>query len=84
VLGDRFQVLCITHLPQIASYGTTHYRIEKSVRGGRTSTSVSRVEGADREAEVARMMGGAGVSAAVLAGAREMLEAKANLKRKRK
>ena len=36
-LGERFQVLCITHLPQIAAYGATHYRIVKSVRGGRTS-----------------------------------------------
>jgi len=84
LLGDRFQVLCITHLPQIAAYGSTHFRIEKSVRGGRTSTSVTRVDGLEREAEIARMMGGAAVSAAVLAGAREMIEAKANIKRKRK
>ena len=84
LLGDRFQVLCITHLPQIAAYGSTHFRIEKSVKGGRTSTTVARVDGADRETEVARMMGGAEVSAAVLAGAREMIEAKANRKQKRK
>ena len=84
LLGDRFQVLCITHLPQIAAYGGTHYRIEKSVRSGRTTTAVTRVDGVDREAEIARMMGGAEVSPAVLAGAREMIEAKANLKRKRK
>jgi len=83
-LGDRFQVLCITHLPQIAAYGSTHFRIEKSIKGGRTSTAVTRVDGVDRETEVARMMGGAEVSAAVLAGAREMIEAKANQKRKRK
>jgi len=84
LLADRLQVLCITHLPQIAAYGTAHFRIEKAIRGGRTSTSVTRIDGLDREAEVARMMGGADVSAAVLAGAREMLEAKANIKRKRK
>jgi DNA repair protein RecN (Recombination protein N) len=84
LLGDRFQVLCITHLPQIAAYGTTHYQIAKSVRSGRTSTGVTRLEGANRETEIARMMGGAEVSAAVLAGAREMIEAKANLKRKAK
>ena len=76
-LGERFQVLCITHLPQIAVYGATHFRIEKHVRGGRTSTTVSRVDGVNREAEIARMMGGADVSEAVLAGAREMIEAKA-------
>jgi DNA repair protein RecN (Recombination protein N) len=84
LLGDRFQVLCITHLPQIAAYGATHFRIEKAVRGGRTSTLVSRVDGVEREAEVARMMGGAAVSATVLAGAREMIEAKANIQRKAK
>jgi DNA repair protein RecN (Recombination protein N) len=84
LLADRFQVLCITHLPQIAAYGGTHFRIEKTVRGGRTSTSVGRVEGVDRETEVARMMGGAEVSASVLAGAREMIAAKANKKQKRK
>jgi len=84
LLGERFQVLCITHLPQIAAYGGTHYRIEKSVKAGRTTTTVTRVDGVDREAEVARMMGGADVTAAVLAGAREMIEAKANTKRKRK
>jgi DNA repair protein RecN (Recombination protein N) len=84
LLGDRVQVLCITHLPQIAAYGATHYRIEKSVRTGRTSTSVTRVDGVDREAEIARMMGGADVSPAVLAGARELIEAKANKKQKRR
>ena len=84
-LGDRFQVLCITHLPQIAAYGSTHYRIDKSVRGGRTTTNVTRVDGPDRQAEIARMIGGADVSAAVLASAREMIEAKAkaNIRRKR-
>ena len=84
LLGDRFQVLCITHLPQIAAYGGTHFRIEKAVKGGRTSTTVTRVEGIAREEEIARMMGGADVSASVLAGARDMIEAKANKPRRRK
>jgi DNA repair protein RecN (Recombination protein N) len=84
MLGERFQVLCITHLPQIAAYGGSHFRIEKFVRSGRTSTAVNRVDGVDREVEIARMMGGADVSASVLAGAREMIEAKANIKRKAK
>ena len=83
-LGDRFQVLCITHLPQIAAYGSAHFRIEKNVKGGRTSTTVAALEGPDRQAELARMISGAEVSAAVLASAREMLEAKANKTRKRK
>jgi DNA repair protein RecN (Recombination protein N) len=84
LLADRFQVLCITHLPQIAAYGTAHYKIDKTVKSGRTSTTVTRVAGIERETEIARMMGGADVSAAVLAGAREMIEAKANIKRKAK
>jgi DNA repair protein RecN (Recombination protein N) len=82
-LSDRFQVLCITHLPQIAAYGSTHFRIEKSVRGGRTTTEVVRVNGADRVAEIARMIGGASITASVTASAAEMLEAKANRKQKR-
>jgi DNA repair protein RecN (Recombination protein N) len=72
-LGRTFQVLCITHLPQIAAYGTTHYRIVKSVRSGRTLTGVTRVTGREREEELARMIGGTDVSPAVLTSAREML-----------
>lgn len=86
-LGGRFQVLCITHLPQIAAYGATHFRISKSVRAGRTVTDVTRVAGEAREEELSRMIGGAGVSAAVRASAREMLQsrqAKANTDRKAK
>lgn len=75
-LGGRYQVLCITHLPQIAAYGRHHFRIEKSVRGGRTLTSVRRVDGGTREEEVARMIGGAEVSASVLASARDMLRSR--------
>jgi DNA repair protein RecN (Recombination protein N) len=72
-LGGTYQVLCITHLPQIAAYGSTHYRIVKRVSGGRTLTDVARVEGVEREQELARMIGGAEVSPAVLASARDML-----------
>ena len=72
-LADRVQVLCITHLPQIAAHGGTHYRIAKAVKAGRTITSVARLHASEREAELARMIGGAAVSATVLASAREML-----------
>jgi DNA repair protein RecN (Recombination protein N) len=75
-LGRRFQVLCITHLPQIAAYGGTQYRIVKAVKGGRTMTEVARLTGAEREEELARMIGGTDVSATVRAGAREMLAAR--------
>ena len=72
-LGETFQVLCITHLPQIAAYGATHYRIVKRISGGRTVTDVARVDGAEREEEIARMIGGTDISAAVRASARDML-----------
>jgi DNA repair protein RecN (Recombination protein N) len=74
-LGTRFQVLCITHLAQIATRAGTQFRIEKSVRGGRTVTSVQRLTGDSRVEEIARMMGGATISESVRAGAREMLRA---------
>ncbi len=72
-LSGTYQVLCITHLPQIAAYGATHYRIEKNLRGGRTVTDVARVTGVQREEELARMIGGSDVSPAVIASAKEML-----------
>jgi hypothetical protein len=60
-LGERHQVLCITHLPQVATCGRTHFVIQKQTRGRRTVTSVTRLVGADRVDELARMMGaGAG------------------------
>ncbi|MGH9222072.1 MAG: DNA repair protein RecN [Vicinamibacterales bacterium] len=74
-LGERFQVLCITHLPQIASCGRTHFLIEKRVQGRRTVTSVSQLEGEERVAEIARMMGGAAAGEKAMAGARELLDA---------
>lgn len=73
-LGDRFQVLCITHLPQIAACGRTHFLIEKRVQSHRTVTSVNRLEGEDRVAELARMMGGAAAGEKALESARELLD----------
>ena len=76
-LGGRFQVLCITHLPQIAARGTTQFLIEKRVRGNRTVTSVERLDHAGRVEEIARMIGGAAVTEPVRASARELLGAAA-------
>jgi DNA repair protein RecN (Recombination protein N) len=73
-LGDRFQVLCITHLPQIAACGRTHFLIEKRVHGTRTVTSVDRLDGEGRVAEVARMMGGGAAGDKARESARELLE----------
>jgi DNA repair protein RecN (Recombination protein N) len=76
-LGDRFQVLCITHLPQIAACGATHFRIDKNVRSGRTVTSVERLTNTGRVEELARMLGGAVVTDQARATARELLAAPA-------
>ena len=82
-LADRYQVLCVTHLPQIAAYGTSHYRVTKSVRNGRTTTDVTRLDEDTRASEIARMMTGTRVSSTVLQSARELLimasEEKANI-----
>jgi DNA repair protein RecN (Recombination protein N) len=74
-LGERFQVLCITHLPQIAARGGTQFAIEKSVRGSRTVTRVDRLDNDGRVEEVARMIGGASVTDQVRSSARELLDA---------
>ncbi len=73
-LGERFQVLCITHLPQIASCGQSHFLIEKRVQSRRTVTSVTRLEGATRVSEIARMMGGAAAGEKAIGSARELLD----------
>jgi DNA repair protein RecN (Recombination protein N) len=72
-LGSTFQVLCITHLPQIAAYADTHFQIEKRVDRGRTRTTVLRLDEDARVEELGRMLGGASVAEGILASAREML-----------
>ncbi|MGE0043009.1 MAG: DNA repair protein RecN [Vicinamibacterales bacterium] len=74
-LGERFQVLCITHLPQIAAAGAVHFHIEKQVRGARTMTSVSRLDETGRVEELSRMIAGGDAGAQARAGARELLAA---------
>ncbi len=72
-LGHRFQVLCITHRPQIAAYAGTHFHIAKSVDAGRTRTTVVRLDSEGRVEEIGRMLGGAVVSDVIRASAREMI-----------
>lgn len=57
-LGAGHQVLCITHLPQVAAAATAQFMVIKSVKDGRTETTLSSVEGEERVAEIARMLGG--------------------------
>jgi len=74
-LGERFQVLCITHLPQIAAHASTQFRIEKAVRANRTVTSVDLLTEAGRVDEIGRMIGGAALTDQVRASARELIAA---------
>jgi DNA repair protein RecN (Recombination protein N) len=73
-LARTHQVVCITHLPQIAKYGERHLLVAKSVRGNRTLTSIRTLDADARVEELARMTSGATVTKASLAHAREMLE----------
>lgn len=74
-LGQKFQVLCITHLPQIAAAGATHFHIEKHVDRNRTTTSVRKLDEESRVEELARMIGGKEAGVQARAGARELLTA---------
>ncbi|MFO7650248.1 MAG: DNA repair protein RecN [bacterium] len=74
-LARTHQVICITHLPQIACYAAAHYRVEKHVRAGRTVPSVARLDDDERTDELARMTAGAKVGKAGIAHARELLDA---------
>jgi DNA repair protein RecN (Recombination protein N) len=73
-LGRRHQVVCITHLPQVAARGDAHYAMTKTVRGGRTETSVRKLDRVAREQELARMIAGVEVSDQVRASAKELLD----------
>ncbi len=73
-LARRFQVICITHLPQIACYGTSHYRVVKESDGDTTRTAIARLGDEERIAELARMLGGVTITEKTLAHAREWLE----------
>ncbi|TYO98243.1 DNA replication and repair protein RecN [Geothermobacter ehrlichii] len=74
------QVLCITHLPQVAAFGDNHYRVEKMVDGGRTFTAMVALGDETRVREMARMLGGDRVTERTLEHAREMIEAVAREK----
>jgi DNA repair protein RecN (Recombination protein N) len=83
VLGGRHQVLCVTHLPQIAAHADAHFAIHKVQRDGRTVTEVRRLEGDERVVELAAMLGGTGGGPAAEASARELLERAARFRSSR-
>ena len=74
-LGTRYQVLCVTHAPQLAAYAAAHFSVSKRTDRGRTRTAVGRLTGVERVAELARLMTGSGTAAA-LASAAELLESR--------
>ncbi len=74
-LGEERQVLCITHLPQVASLAGTHFRIEKAVKDGQATATVERVDGEELVAEIVRMLGGERGDETASRHARELLEA---------
>lgn len=76
-LARSNQVICITHLPQIATFADQHYVIEKSESGGRTRTTVHLISGKERTEEVARMLSGAKLTDTSLKHAEQMLKANA-------
>ena len=76
-LGERSQVLCVTHLPQVASQGHHHLRVTKLTDGRTTRTSLTQLSESDRVEELARMLGGIEVTSKARDHAREMLKAAA-------
>ncbi len=83
-LGRRFQVLCVTHTPQVAVHATTHFALAKHVDSGRTIARIERLTSEEgRAAEIARLMTG-GTGAAALASAAELLGSKQKAKGERR
>lgn len=73
-LSSRHQVICITHLPQIASSAAHHFHIEKKVEKDRTFTSARKLGLEERVEEIARLVAGSRLTAAAREAAREMLD----------
>ena len=81
-IGRQKQVLCISHLPQIAAMASSQYRIEKTERSGRTYTTVEPLDGEGRARELARLIGGDNVTETTLRAAREAIDAAEAYRRK--
>ena len=81
-LSRANQILCVTHLPQIATFADHHYLIEKKESGGRTCTSVRLITGSERTEEVARMLSGAKLTETSRKHAEQMLKTNAGRSRR--
>lgn len=71
-LSKKHQLICITHLPQIAAMADTHFLIEKEAADGRTETEIKELDAEEQITELARMLGGDSITEAVLANARQL------------
>ena len=80
-VSRRKQVLCVTHLPQLAAMADTHFSVEKGERDGRTYTRVVLLDREQRKAELARITGGSHVTEALLERAGELLNKAARYRR---
>jgi DNA repair protein RecN (Recombination protein N) len=78
-LGKNLQVLCVTHLPQVAAFADHHYRVVKVENNGRTTTQLKLLDSETRIAEMARMLGGSQVGRQTLEHARELIESSREL-----
>ena len=72
-LGERHQVLCVTHLPQVAACGNAQYRVSKTETAGTTRSRIDELDAGQRVEEIARMLGGIKITATTREHAREML-----------
>ena len=80
-IARRKQVICVTHLPQIAAMADTHFHVEKRERDGRTYTAVTALDRAGRIRELARLHGGDNITDTTLKSAEEQLDAASEYKR---
>ena len=73
LLSKNFQVMCVTHQPQVASYGAKHFRIEKSGKDGKVATSVEELSETAKKEEIARMLAGASITKEARAAAGKLM-----------
>lgn len=74
-LSDSFQVICISHLAQVAAYGDGHFKVEKVQKKGSTESNIFRLDGAQSESEIARLLSGMKVTPSSLQNARQLISA---------
>lgn len=73
-LGQRHQVLCVTHLPQVAACGNTHFEVSKTTQNSQTVSKIQRLNARERIEEISRMLGGIEITATTRKHAQEMLK----------